>query len=154
MTAPAPRPHRRWDHLPSSTAYQRANRWLAIRITAAVGSMTCAYVFAAIALVSLPAAISSRSVIVIVSWVAQTLLQLVLLAVILVGQNVAGEASDARATRTLADADEIKDLVTVSADRLDCDTKGGLGDVMAAVAAGRADLALVVAALNGRPGAG
>ena len=70
--------------------------------------MSCAYVFAVIALISLPAAISTHSVIIIVAWVAQTLLQLVLLAVIIVGQNIAGEASDARAARTFDDAEEIK----------------------------------------------
>ena len=98
----------RFDHLPSKTAYDRLNRRLAIRITGAVGSMSCAYVFAVIALISLPAAISTHSVIIIVAWVAQTLLQLVLLAVIIVGQNIAGEASDARAVRTFDDAEEIK----------------------------------------------
>ena len=39
------------------SAYSRFNEWLALKITAAVSSMTCAYVFAALALVSLPEAI-------------------------------------------------------------------------------------------------
>ena len=109
MTGPAARPpRRRWDHLPHSTSMQRFNRALAIRVTAGVGSMWCAYLFAAIALVSLPAALSTRSVIVIVSWVAQTFFQLVLLSVIIVGQNVTGEAADARAAETYADVEAIK----------------------------------------------
>ena len=48
--------------------------------------MWCAYLFAAIALISLPAAISTRDPIVIVAWIAQTFLQLVLLSIIMVGQ--------------------------------------------------------------------
>jgi len=75
----------------------RFNTWLAVRITKTVGSMWIAYAFAAIALISLPAALASGEVIVIVSWVAQTFLQLVLLPIIIVGQNVIQAANDARA---------------------------------------------------------
>ena len=75
----------------------RANAWLAVRITRAVGSMWCAYAFAALSLVSLPAAISSGNNVIIVSWISQTFLQLVLLSVIIVGQNVQAAISDARA---------------------------------------------------------
>jgi hypothetical protein len=73
------------------------NTWLAVRITKTVGSMWIAYLFAAIALISLPAALHSGDVIIIVSWVAQTFLQLVLLPIIIVGQNVIQAANDARA---------------------------------------------------------
>lgn len=75
----------------------RANAWLAVKITRAVGSMWCAYAFAALSLVSLPAAISSGNNVIIVSWISQTFLQLVLLSVIIVGQNVQAAISDARA---------------------------------------------------------
>ena len=75
----------------------RFNTWVAVKVTKSVGSMWCAYVFAAIALISLPAAISSQQAIIIVGWIAQTFLQLVLLPIIIVGQNVQAEASDARA---------------------------------------------------------
>ena len=75
----------------------RFNTWLAVRVTRTVGSMWIAYLFACIALISLPAAIHSGDVIVIVSWVAQTFLQLVLLPIIIVGQNVIQAANDARA---------------------------------------------------------
>jgi hypothetical protein len=77
--------------------YGRFNTWLALKVTRSVGSMTCAYIFAVIALISLPAALASGNVIVIVSWVAQTFLQLVLLSIIIVGQSVLQAASDARA---------------------------------------------------------
>lgn len=73
------------------------NTRIAIKITNTVGSMWCAYVFALIALISLPAAIKSGDPIIIVAWIAQTFLQLVLLPIIIVGQNVQAAASDARA---------------------------------------------------------
>ncbi|MDH6423076.1 hypothetical protein [Aurantimicrobium minutum] len=64
------------------------NEKLASRITSAVGTMWCAYIFAGIALISLPAALSTGDPIIIVAWVAQTFLQLVLLSIIMVGQDV------------------------------------------------------------------
>jgi uncharacterized membrane protein len=78
-------------------AFGKFNTWLAVKITKSVGSMWAAYVFAVIALISLPAAIQSGSPLVMVSWIAQTFLQLVLLPIIIVGQNVQAAASDARA---------------------------------------------------------
>jgi hypothetical protein len=78
-------------------ALGRFNTWLALKITTSVGSMWCAYGFALIAIVSFPAAIATHSPIIIVGWVAQTFLQLVLLPIIIVGQNVQAAASDARA---------------------------------------------------------
>ena len=67
---------------------KRFNLWLAEKITSGVATMWCAYLFAAIALISLPKALHSGDSIVIVSWVAQTFLQLVLLSIIMVGQKV------------------------------------------------------------------
>ena len=63
------------------------NQQIAARVTSFVSSMWCAYIFAVIALISLPAAIKTRDQIVIISWVTQTFLQLVLLSIIMVGQN-------------------------------------------------------------------
>jgi len=64
------------------------NERLAARITSAVGTMWAAYLFAAIAFISLPAAIASGDPVIIVAWISQAFLQLVLLAVIMVGQDV------------------------------------------------------------------
>ncbi len=64
------------------------NEALAAKITSGVATMWCAYAFAIIALMSLPSAIKSHDILVIVSWVAQTFLQLVLLSIIMVGQNL------------------------------------------------------------------
>ena len=75
----------------------RINTALALAITKSVGTMWTAYAFALLALISLPAALASGQTIVIVSWIAQTFLQLVLLPIIIVGQNVIQAANDARA---------------------------------------------------------
>lgn len=70
------------------------NARLAVKITRGVGTMWCAYAFAALALASLPSAIGSGSPVTIVSWVSQTFLQLVLLSVTIVGQNaLVGDAT-------------------------------------------------------------
>jgi hypothetical protein len=68
-------------------AISRFNQKIAEKITNAVSTMWCAYIFASIALISLPAAIRSGDSLVIVAWVAQTFLQLVLLSIIMVGQS-------------------------------------------------------------------
>ena len=73
------------------------NNRLAVVITRSVGTMWAAYLFALLALVSLPAALASGQTIVIVAWIAQTFLQLVLLPIIIVGQNVISASQDARA---------------------------------------------------------
>jgi len=75
----------------------RFNAWLAVQITSKVGTMWAAYAFCVLALISLPAALASGNTIVIVAWLAQTFLQLVLLPIIIVGQNVQQAANDARA---------------------------------------------------------
>src|SRR5215831_3895935 len=75
----------------------RFNARIAVAVTKGVGSMWCAYAFGLLALVSFPAAISTHDPIIIVAWIAQTFLQLVLLPIIIVGQNVQAAATDARA---------------------------------------------------------
>lgn len=131
-------PDRVRDHLPKVTRFspkeiRRAvgdvegfNAKLALIITRSVGTMACAYLFALIALISLPAAISSGQVIIIVAWIAQTFLQLVLLSIIMVGQSVQSVASDARAATQFADTEVILD-------RLDTNTAGGIKDVLDAI---------------------
>jgi len=80
------------------------NGRFALLITTVVGTMWCAYAFAALALVALPSALSSGPL-AIVQWVSQTFIQLVLLSIIMVGQNIIGKASDKRAEMTYQDAD-------------------------------------------------
>ena len=96
------------------------NTKLAAKITSAVSTMWCAYIFAALALISLPTAISGGTA-TLISWIAQTFLQLVLLSVIMVGQKVAARASDKQAVQTYKDAeallkiqDEVHRLIKVN----------------------------------------
>ena len=83
------------------------NARIGLGITKSVGTMWAAYAFFGLSLVSLPAALASGNVIVIVAWVAQTFLQLVLLPIIIVGQNIQAKASDDRALATYRDATAI-----------------------------------------------
>ena len=85
----------------------RLNARFGVFITVAVGTMWCAYIFTLLALVSLPAALKSHDQIIIVAWIAQTFLQLVLLPIIIVGQNVQAAASDQRAEDTYKDAEAV-----------------------------------------------
>jgi len=78
----------------------KLNQRIAEKITSAVATMWCAYLFAAIALISLPTAIRSGDTIVIVSWIAQTFLQLVLLSIIMVGQNVQSKSVEQKIDET------------------------------------------------------
>lgn len=84
----------------------RFNAFLGEKITRGVGTMWCAYAFAILAFISLPEAISNGKG-ALISWIAQTFLQLVLLSIIMVGQKVEGAAADARADGTFKDAEAI-----------------------------------------------
>src|SRR5919205_2339441 len=88
------------DQMDRSTPMARLNTRLALIITLAVGSMWAAYLFAVLAFVSFPSAIKSGNTIIIVAWIAQTFLQLVLLPIIIVGQNIQAKTSDKRAEQT------------------------------------------------------
>ncbi len=92
--------------IPSSASM---NAKIGLRITALVGTMACAYLFTALALISLPAAVATGDKIVIVAWIAQTFLQLVLLPIILVGQNIQGERTEKRDQET---HDAVVELLT------------------------------------------
>ena len=127
------------DHLPVHNAYARFNKAVAVKITAGVGRMTCAWAFSVIALFSLPAVLTlafhldvfpswlvSAGLIALVAWVAQTYIQLVLLSVIMVGQRVSAEAGDARAEKQFDDVERILAL-------LDLHTEGGLAVLLSEI---------------------
>jgi hypothetical protein len=97
------------------------NAKIAVFLTNLVGSMWCAYAFAILALIGLRPALKPGGE-GLIAWIAQTFLQLVLLSVIMVGQNVQSEASDARSEHTYDDTVQILD-------RLDIHTQGGLKDL-------------------------
>lgn len=85
------------------------NGWLALKITNSVGTMWCAYAFAGLALISLPDAIKAGTA-ALIAWIAQTFLQLVLLSIIMVGQQVAAAASDKQAFQTYKDAEALLEI--------------------------------------------
>lgn len=98
------------------------NAKFAVLITRLVGTMWCAYLFGVIALIGLGPALKPGGE-GIIAWIAQTFLQLVLLSVIMVGQNVQSLAADAQAAHTFRDAETILD-------RLDVHTQGGIRAVL------------------------
>lgn len=69
---------------------------VAVFITKIVGTMWCAIAFTILALISLPAAVNG-GIPTTISWIAQTFLQLVLLSIIMVGQNLQSRHSELRA---------------------------------------------------------
>lgn len=90
----------------------RFNNALAVKITNGVGSMWSAYIFALLSFTSLPAILVTidgnlrnsfphwmitTSMITLIAWISQNFLQLVLLPVIMVGQNVIQGQQDAKA---------------------------------------------------------
>jgi hypothetical protein len=83
------------------------NGRIGLRLTALVGTMICAYVFGVIALISLPSAIKSHNPTIIIAWISSNFLQLVLLPVIIVGQNLQARAADKRALQTYEDAEAV-----------------------------------------------
>jgi hypothetical protein len=89
------------QHDTGSTA-ARINTQIALFVTKVVGSMWCAYVFGLMDLFSLPTAIDGGMG-TLIGWIAQTFLQLVLLSIIMVGQNVQADAADKRAEATYHD---------------------------------------------------
>ena len=80
------------------------NGRIALGLTTAVGTMWCAYAFAVLALIVLPQALGG-GLLLFVQWVSQTFIQLVMLSVIMVGQNILSRASDKRADMTYRDAE-------------------------------------------------
>lgn len=115
--APHPRIARRRQESPPRVADQHEgiNGRIALAITAAVGTMWCAYAFAVLALLVLPQATASP--LLLVQWVSQTLIQLVMLSILMVGQNVQAKAADKRAQQTYEDAEAILHEVAVELQR-------------------------------------
>ena len=75
------------------------NSWLAVKVTKAVGSMWMAYAFTILALLGLPSALHPGGQ-GLVAWTAQTFLQLVLLSVIMVGQELQAKSDQGRDKET------------------------------------------------------
>jgi hypothetical protein len=85
---------------------RRLNSKVGLRVTLAVGTMWTAYLFTMLALVALPSAIKQGTYYVVV-WMSSSFLQLVLLPIIIVGQNLQAQAADLRAEQTYKDAEAV-----------------------------------------------
>src|SRR5579863_5165327 len=83
----------------------RFNARVGLRITILVGTMWAAYLFALIALISLPDNWHSTQNLIL--WISSSFLQLVLLPIIIVGQNIQAKAADKRAEATYQDAEAV-----------------------------------------------
>lgn len=92
------------DEVLTEAAPKGFNQKIGYLITKGVGTMWAAYAFFLLSLVSLPAVIMQGDPILIVSWIAQTCLQLVLLPIIIVGQNIQAANSERRAILTYEDS--------------------------------------------------
>jgi hypothetical protein len=94
---------RKLDH---PNFFVRFNARFGLRITLVIGTMWAAYVFTVIALFALPDAIKQGTYFVIV-WLSSSFLQLVLLPIIIVGQNIQARAADKRSEDTYKDAEAV-----------------------------------------------
>jgi hypothetical protein len=105
---PHPRLEQRKQVKPPQTADEHLgfNGRIALVLTTGVGTMWCAYLFAILALLVVPQAIQG-GLLTFVQWVSQTFIQLVMLSVIMVGQNILGRVSDKRAIMTYEDAEAV-----------------------------------------------
>ena len=97
--------HRKAKPPKAADEHVGVNGKIALTLTTIVGTMWCAYAFAVLALVALPSALADGSMLAIIQWVSQTFIQLVMLSVIMVGQNIQSKAGDRRAEMTYKDAD-------------------------------------------------
>jgi uncharacterized membrane protein len=97
--------HQPHEHTPKNVndvhaeELQSVNDRIAIALTKSVGSMWCAYTFIVLAVVGLLAilGILSPLVALLVAWASQTLIQLTLLPIIMVGQNVLNRKQELQA---------------------------------------------------------
>ena len=91
------KPHPRVVH-PKDLIKQKKgfNNTLAVWIGTHVGSMYCFYLFNVIAFLSFKSAIDTHNLVPIINWVSSNWIQLILLPAIMVAQNVAQEATNAK----------------------------------------------------------
>jgi len=79
------------------SGFAKFNQKFAVWIGRHVGSMYCFYLFNVIAFLSFKSAIETHNLVPIINWVSSNWIQLILLPAIMVAQNVAQEATDAKA---------------------------------------------------------
>ncbi|WP_059015231.1 DUF1003 domain-containing protein [Mycobacterium sp. M26] len=95
----------------------RFNARFGLKITVVVGTMWTAYLFTVLALFALPDAIKQGTYFIVV-WLSSSFLQLVLLPIIIVGQNIQAKAADTRADETYKDAEAVLKEASMIQDHL------------------------------------
>jgi len=90
----------------SNNVLARFNAKVGLKVTLVVGTMWAAYLFTLLALLALPSAIHQGTYYVVV-WLSSSFLQLVLLPIIIVGQNIQAATADKRAEDTYRDAEAV-----------------------------------------------
>lgn len=115
----------------TDTVAKRINAAVGLKITVLVGTMWCAYLFGAIALISLPDNIHSKQLLIL--WISSSFLQLVLIPIIVVGQNIQSRAADVRTTKTFEDVEDVPKKIQHTIDLLDIHTDGGLHDAVTVI---------------------
>ena len=109
------------------------NAKVAVLLTRVVGTMWAFWVFNGIALISLPSAIQTGQLTVLINWISSNWIQLILLPALMVGQNLQNIAADARAAKTFEDIETVKADMINALDALNTRTEGGLKDVLDAI---------------------
>lgn len=82
---------RSWLQTRLTPTIAATNRTIAVWLTRSVGTMTCAYLFALLAILGFPGFGASMQA--YVQWTSQTFIQLTMLSILAVGQQVQGEQS-------------------------------------------------------------
>ena len=123
------------NHMPIESVYQRFNKAAALWVTKNVGTMTCAWLFTLLCLTVVPSCLANMGVIhwniffatfgfnLLMTLFLSTFLELVLMPIIMVGQNLQNEAADARATKQFENTEIVKDA-------LNPDTPGGIKEIL------------------------
>ena len=77
-------------------SFYKFNQKFAVWIGTHVGSMYCFYLFNVIALLSAKSAFQTHNLVPIINWVSSNWIQLILLPAIMVAQNIAQDATEAK----------------------------------------------------------
>jgi hypothetical protein len=143
------------DHLrphPDDGWYARLNKRAALLMMKTIFTMTTFWIFTFLCLLVLPSVLYAMGIHslgiagfkfpswfvgfgfeLLATWFLSTLLELVLIPALGVGQNLQNAAADARAAKQFEDVEAVRADLTTALDRLDEKTEGGIRAVLDAV---------------------
>jgi hypothetical protein len=128
------------------------NQKIAVALTKAVGTMTCAYAFVCLAVLGFPAlsVLFGPTVAIYVVWFSQTFLQLVFLPVLSVGQAVLGRKQELQADESFHIAQNNEHDLEQIVSYLAAIDEHGVAQILARLTALEADIAMMSAFFKGR----